>query len=120
VRLKNDTQSENMLRSLVSDFYKKQSRSIFNYLDTSDEHDQIFRSHYLIDRKHVLRISISIDRGLWLSSFELGIGPAFFSAAEFWSYENFQRFRHGTEPDDIVFNLKLLDEFLGYKHLPPP
>ena len=79
----------------------------------SDENDWHYE-HFLLDRKHVFRYGIGKDRRMMLGSLELGIGPHYFSAADFWDEANFKRFSMEASTEAIEHNLGLLDEFLGY------
>jgi hypothetical protein len=123
--LSNSPEHLEELKTVIEMFYKKFQRtcSLIALSPSEDSNNKGWFSWvFLVDRKHVVRYSIGpSDRGYgFLSGVEMAVGPYFFGVFDFWSYEASQRFRMGTKPDDIVFNLKLLDEFLGYKHLPPP
>jgi hypothetical protein len=71
--------------------------------------------HYIFDRRHVIRYGIGMDRYIWVGGVELGIGPGYFDAADFWSHENSERFSQIATTENVESNLRLLDEFLGYK-----
>lgn len=124
MRLSNKREDLEQLRSIIELHYKRHGR-FFSLLTLSPEEDQSNAGSYswtlLLDRTNVIRYSIGpSDRGHgFLGGVSLAIGPYFFHPADFWSYEASERFRMGTEPHDIEFNLKLLDEFLGFKHTPP-
>ncbi len=72
---------------------------------------------FLIDRRHVIRIEVGNDPSpggdRWVMGLALAIGPYFFGPADFWSYEQSGRFRHSSDTDDVLTNLKLVDEFLS-------
>lgn len=74
-----------------------------------------YQIRFLVDRKYVVQYSIGEDRGYFLGGLALAIGPQYFGPADFWSYENSERFAMGATTDCITQNLSLLDEFLGYK-----
>jgi hypothetical protein len=118
VQLKNDVEGMNSLRELIENFYKKNGNRVVSIFLQSRNEEWNSDSHsYLLDRKHVIRYSIGPDDkglGIYLGGVALGIGPHYFSPADFWSYKNFERFRMSTEPFDIEINLRLIDEFLGY------
>jgi hypothetical protein len=113
----------NELLLIIARHYKNHAAgwSCYEYHALQEDFEGSKSIEFLINRKYLARYSITnCDRGFGYSGGVcLAIGPRFFSPFQFWSHDASQRFRLDTEPDDIVFNLKLLDEFLGYKHLPP-
>lgn len=114
--LSNTRDDLEMLRKFVEVYYEKQNRSVVpvSLSPTPDRHNEgWFSWTFLIDRKHVINYSIGpSDRGTgYLGGISLAIGPHFFSPSDFWSYENSQRFKMGTETFDVEQNLKLLDDF---------
>jgi len=120
VQLKNDIESRNALDQAIIAFYKKRGdRYVHIFLHSKSEDELEYRTHFLIDRKHVARYGIGSDRGFWLGGVELGIGPHYFGPADFWSYENSTRFALEATTEAVEKNLTLLDEFLGYKYTKP-
>ena len=113
MRLKNDEESWFKLNQIITEFYKKQARPVSTFRSSSQHLEDSLELSFLVDQKHVVKYVIGLDRGIFLGSVHLGIGPEYFGPADFWSYENSQRFRLGTEIDDIRHNLGLLDEFFG-------
>jgi hypothetical protein len=115
VQLNNDIDGRNILNATIETYYKKNgSRSANNFLTSIDQKWGWFYTHFLLDRKIIVRYGIGEDRGMSVGGVRLAIGPHYFNPADFWSYEHSQRFRLGTEIDDINHNLGLLDEFFGY------
>jgi hypothetical protein len=118
VQLKNDIESRNILDDTICEFYKKNgSRIARRFLHSQDEQWNCLYSHFLIDRKHVIRYGILQDRGFWSGGVELAIGPHYFPPSAFWSYENSERFAMEATTSGVEQNLALLDEFwnLGAK-----
>jgi hypothetical protein len=70
---------------------------------------------FLLDKRHVIECRIEKDRGLFIAIPSIAIGPHYFSPGQFWDYENAQRFTLEATTEGIDHNLRLLDEFLGYK-----
>ena len=113
------------LRNAIETNYEKRHRSIsiIFLTPTPDIHNEgWFSWAFLIDRKYVIQYSIGpSDRGAgYLGGLSLAIGPHYFGPADFWSYENSERFRMGTDTFDIEQNLRLLDEFFGIAPASPP
>ncbi|MDM0106118.1 hypothetical protein QTH97_14330 [Variovorax sp. J22R24] len=116
MQLKNDLQGRQMLDETVLNYYKAHgNRFVKRFLYSEDEEWGWWYSHYLVDRKHVIRYGIGQDRQAWVGGVELGIGAHYFGAAEFWSSEDFWRFGNQATTEEVERNLALLDEFLGYK-----
>jgi hypothetical protein len=116
VQLKNDLEGRNLLDDTIFDFYRKNGdRHVKIFLHSTDESWGWSFTHFLIDRKHVIRYGFGRDRERMVGGLELGIGPHYFGAADFWSYENLQRFTIEASTEGVEHNLALLDEFLGYK-----
>jgi hypothetical protein len=116
VQLKNEMRSFDMLFNAVSSFYQKNEDRkilIFDEKFPSEDTDSGYFIRYLLDRKHVVEYRIVNDRGFFLSILSLAIGPHYFPPADFWDYENSQRFSLEASTEAIENNLKLLDEFLG-------
>jgi hypothetical protein len=100
------------LRKIISNFYSgKKQVSFFDYsgVDENGKSETIF----LVDRKFVVNYSIGYDRNILVGAINLGIGPKFFTPADFWSYQNFERFRMTVDVESIEINLRLLDEFFS-------
>jgi hypothetical protein len=112
MQLKNDEESCFKLSQLVISYYKRQGRNISTFRGRTSGMETL-ELCFLIDQKYVVKYVIGSDRGMMLGCLLLGIGPEYFGPCDFWSYENSQRFRMGTEDDDIIHNLGLLDEYLG-------
>ena len=118
MQLKNDLDGRVLLDSTICDFYKENGNRIARrFLHSEDKQWNCLYSHFLIDRKHVIRYGIAEDRGFWSGSIELGIGPHYFGVSAFWSYEDAERFTMESTTEGIKKNLTLLDEFLGYKNI---
>ncbi len=122
MQLSNRREDLEQLRSIIESHYRRQGRS-YSLLSLDPEEDKNCVGSYswtlLVDRKTVIRYGVGpSDRGHgFLGGISLAIGPYFFHPADFWSHEASERFRMGTEPDDIQFNLNLMDEFLGFKNI---
>ena len=113
MQLRDDLESLNILDDTIHNFYKRfGDRHVTKFM--SSQNDGWSYMHYLVDRKHVIRYGIGQDRNMWLGSVVLAIGPSYFCAADFWDYQNFERFKLGASTEAVEHNLKLLDEFLGY------
>ena len=120
MQLKNDIESRNALDQTIYAYYKKVgNRHVRNFSHAVDPSEMHFDTYFLVDRKHVIRYGINFDRGFWLGAVALGIGPHYFGAADFWSYENSTRFTLEATTEGVEKNLALLDEFLGYKYPKP-
>lgn len=116
MQLRDDLESRNLLDATIYSFYKRvKNRPIENFLRTKDEEWGWLYTHFLVDRKYVLRYGYGQDRGFWVGGVELGIGPHYFGPAAFWSYEDSQRFSIDASTEGIIKNLALLDEFLAYR-----
>ena len=114
MQLKNDIEGMNVLDDVVQQYFQDVGhRYVRKFMSTEDIEWGWKYAHYLLDRKNIFRYGIGKDRDGWLGGIEIAIGPEYFGPADFWSYENSQRFRLGTEIDDIRHNLGLLDEFFG-------
>jgi hypothetical protein len=120
MQLKNDQNSINVLDGVVRDYYKKNGdRKIRHFLWSEDKEWNSVSSYFLMDRKHVIKLSIGMDRGIYLLGIELAIGPHYFGPADFWSYEDSHRFKMDADTWSVTCNLMLLDEFLGYEYQKP-
>ncbi len=118
MQLKNNLEGRNLLDDTVRNYYRKAgNRSIKHFLWSEDR--GVLSSHFLLERRHVLKISIGEDRGAYLTDIQLGIGPHYFSPSDFWSYEDYRRFKIEADIWSIEFNLRLMDEFLGYTQYLP-
>lgn len=114
MRLKNDADGRNFLDETIQGYYRSNgNRCASNFLHSKDEEWGWSYTHFLLEQKIIFRYGIGEDRGVTMGGLQLAIGPHYFGPADFWSYENSQRFRLGTEVDDVLHNLGLLDEFLG-------
>ena len=119
MHLKIDIDGCNLLDETIRRYYKINSnREVSNFLHSKDEEWGWLYTHYLVDRKVVMRYGIGEDRGMGVGGLQLAIGPHYFSPADFWSYENSQRFAIEASTEGVEKNLRLLDEFLGYSVRP--
>lgn len=112
MQLKNDVDGRNALRDVIESFYKETGRVVRIFLETEEQN--FFKVHFFLERRHVIRYGIGMDRRMWLGGLELGIGPQYFSPYYFWDYPNSERFKIEASTEAVVHNLALLDEFLGY------
>ena len=101
----------NNLQKSVLDYYKNLGREARYFLETKNSEWGWTFLHFLIDKKHVIRYGFGVDREILVGGVEIGIGPHYFGAAAFWSYENSTRFINSVEADAVFHNLRLLDEF---------
>jgi len=107
----------NNLQKSVLNYYKNLGREARYFLETKNPEWDWTYLHFLIDRRHVIRYGFGVDRNMLLGGLELGIGPHYFGASAFWSYENAKRFIDTVNTESVFHNLRLLDEFLkGYPH----
>ncbi|CAN7513780.1 hypothetical protein LJR290_003484 [Variovorax sp. LjRoot290] len=115
VQLKNDLQSHNLLDETIRNYYERNGgREARNFLYTEDGEWGWHYTHFLIDRKHVIRYGYGQDRGGWVGGVELAIGPHYFDPSAFWSFKDAERFAIEATTGGVIRNLILLDEFLGY------
>lgn len=117
MQLKNEITDFNVLFNTVTRFYHGDDRKIliFDKKFPDDDVDSGYFIRYLLDRKQVVEYRISKDRGFFLSILSVAIGPHYFTPADFWDYQNSQRFKLEASTDAIVHNLRLLDEFFGHR-----
>jgi hypothetical protein len=115
--LKNDDHGWNELRNSVLSHYKQCAVQI-SFFTPEDQHSDDLKIYFLIDRRYVVRYLIGLDRGMYLGTLQLAIGPHYFGPADFWSYEASQRFTLEASTEGVLKNLRLLDEFLGYSPKP--
>lgn len=101
---------KNNIHKSVLDYYESLNREARYFLETKNLEWAWTYLHFLIDRKYVIRYGFGIDRIL-CGGVEFGIGPNYFGADAFWSYENSTRFMSSISEDSIFHNLRLLDEF---------
>lgn len=115
MQLRNNQESVNEIDRVVYEYYKKNgNRDIRHFLWSENKEWGVLYSHFLLERRHVLKLSVGSDHGAYRVGIELGIGPHYFGPADFWSYENYKRFEIEASTDSIIFNLQLMDEFFGY------
>jgi hypothetical protein len=103
------------LFNTVTSFYRENGGRkiiVFEEQYPSENLDSGYFVRYLLDRRHVVEYRITNDRDLFLSILSLAIGPHYFPPMDFWDYENSQRFSLEASTEAILYNLKLLDEFL--------
>lgn len=115
VQLENDFPSFQKLYEVVYAYYKEHGdRHVSIFDDQRPGNEGKYFVRFLVDRRHVVEYAIVQDRGVCLSGVSLAIGPHYFGAADFWSYEASRRFKLDASTDAVVHNLALLDEFWGY------
>jgi hypothetical protein len=116
MKIENCTEGRNLLRRTISSFYEANgSRHLYCFrVDKKDELDW-HEEHCLLDKKHVFIYSIGSERGIAIGGIALAIGPHYFTPANFWDYENAKRFSIESSTEAVEKNLRLLDEFLGYR-----
>jgi hypothetical protein len=115
MQLKNDRDGIIEVDRVVHEYYKKNgNRDIRHFLWSENKEWNVLYSHFLLERRHIFKLSVGSDRGSCRVGIELGIGPHYFGPADFWSYENYKRFETQASTDSIIFNLRLMDEFFGY------
>lgn len=117
VQLKNDEIGFSALYNTVVKYYEvhgERSVFIFESQEPSDDFDSGYYVRFLMDRKNVIEYKICSDRNMSIAILSLAIGPHYFNPGEFWNYKNSQRFTLEATTEGLEFNLKLLDEFLGY------
>lgn len=114
-RIRNNAEGLASLCNEIESYYKKNGDRFVYIFDTKlPGEDADIYVRFLMDKQHVIEYSINEDRRMMLGGALLAIGPQYFSPAFFWSFEDGERFRIDTYPDDIEHNLRLMDEFLGY------
>jgi hypothetical protein len=112
--LSTDLEGRNLLDDTIYNYYRKNgNRHVRNFLHTEDKVLGWYFTHFIVNRKHVIRYGFGRDREFMVGGVELGIGPHYFGAADYWSYENFQRFTIEASTEGVEHNLALLDEFWG-------
>lgn len=120
MRLNNDLDGYKHLHASICDYYKKNGdRHIAFFADKLPRDGGDLYIRFLMDRKHVLQLSIITDRGINLIGTALAIGPHYFSSADFWSYENYMGFEREASTESVIHNLRLMDEFFGYTQYLP-
>jgi hypothetical protein len=120
MQISNDFDGYKTLHLTICDYYKKNgSRNLAFFANKTPDGDGECYIRFLMDRKHVIQCSILTDRGINLTAVLLAIGPHYFTATDFWSYENSRRFKIDASTESVIHNLRLMDEFLGYgQYLP--
>jgi hypothetical protein len=112
MQLSDDLSGRNLLIHTVIQYYRSNgARPVRKFSETEDKEWAHFYAHFLVDRKYVIRYGIGADRGDLRGGVELAIGPHYFGPADFWSYENSERFTLEASTEGIERNLALLDEF---------
>lgn len=115
VVIDNNLEGRALLDRTIEKFYQENgNRTARRFLHTKNEEWGWLYSNFLVDRKHVIRYGHGKDRGLLVGGVELAIGPHYFGPAAFWSYENSLRFSSEANVQNVMRNLALLDDFLGY------
>ncbi|MGD1324829.1 hypothetical protein ACNHE5_07860 [Pandoraea pnomenusa] len=112
MQLKNDAESLDLVDQCVIDYYRSKGRYVKNFLRSRNDEWGTLYSHYLVDRKTVVRVSLGQDRGIFLTGIQIGIGPHYFSPSEFWSFEDADRFRMEASVESVLVNLSALDDFI--------
>lgn len=116
MQLKNDIEGLNTLDDVIHEFYEFYGRRQIRVFMRSKHEDWDWHYvHFILNHKHIIKCGIGQDRNMWLGGLELAIGPHYFGPADFWDYENSQRFSLEATTEAVFKNLRLLDEFLGYK-----
>jgi hypothetical protein len=111
-----DLEGRNLLDDTIHNYYHKNgNRHVRNFLHTKNNDSDWCFTHFIVDRKYVIRYGFGKDREFMVGGVELGIGPHYFGAADYWSYENSQRFTIEASTEGVERNLALLDEFLKIK-----
>lgn len=113
MQLKNDENGRNILRLTISEYYESQNRYVSFFNPDVELFPETLKAYFLFDRKHVARYLIGEDRRIALGALEFGIGGHYFSAADFWDYQSYERFSREASAPAILKNLALLDEFLA-------
>ncbi len=116
VQLNIDHKGWNQLSEIIENYYGKKNRTVYIFSAPLPTDIESIEFSFLIDKKHVVKYSISKSDKQWggsIGALTFAIGPHYFGPSQFWSYENAERFRMGTDTFDIEQNLRLLDEFLG-------
>lgn len=111
MRPNNYLEIRNDLQNTVARYYKMLNREARYFLETENKEWDWTYLHFLVDKRHVIRYGFGVDRDVLLGGVEIGIGPHYFGAAAFWSYENSTRFINSVDTDAVFHNLRLLDEF---------
>jgi hypothetical protein len=103
------------LFNAISSYYAERRRvfTIFDNASMSGEPPTGYYVRFLLERKFVVEYKFESDRDTLVGTVSLGIGPAYFMPADFWNYENSQRFSLDESTEAIRHNLGVLDEFLG-------
>ena len=108
MQLKDDENGWNVLRITIQNYYSSKNRVVSFF---SEKESEAFEVQFLVDKKHVIKYVIGVDRDIPLGVLLLAIGPHYFSASEFWDRKNADRFTLESSTDGVVRNLMLLDEF---------
>jgi hypothetical protein len=104
-------QIRNDVHLSVLNYYKYLNREAKYFLETKNEEWDWTYLHFLVDKKRVVRYGFGVDRNMLLGGVEIGIGPHYFGAADFWSYEKSTNFVSSVDTESIFHNLRLLDEY---------
>lgn len=117
MQLENDEKSFSLLFNAIGDYYEKNgNRAVHRFENVKPSGTETgYFVRFLLERKHVVEYRIAQDRDTFIGILSLAIGPHYFSPGEFLDYENSQRFVLEASTEGIETNLKLLDEFLGYR-----
>lgn len=112
--LSNDIDGRNALQKVIEHHYAhKNPQAVEWFSDSRNEEWGWQYLHFLLNRKHVFRYGMGMDRWGLRAGVELAIGPHYFGPASFWSYEASTRFSGEASTEAVEKNLRLLDEFLG-------
>ena len=112
MELREHEEGWNRLRAIIASFYSTRGRTLAFFSEAS-QCDNELGVCFLLDRKHVLKYLVGKDRGLYIGVLLLAIGPRYFSANDYWDYENYQRFRMSTDNHSVIRNLELFEEYLS-------
>lgn len=115
MQLNNDLSSFEALFEAIRKYYKVSGDRAIKFISyTPPNSFETFEVEFLLDRKHICKYLVTQDRWGNVAGVELAIGPYYFGPADFWSYENSERFTMEASTEGVEKNLRLLDEFLGY------
>jgi hypothetical protein len=114
--IKNDVDGRNLLRKTISSYHEVNGgRPVFGYRVDRKADPGWHEEYFLMDRKPVFSYCIGSDRGMTIGGIALAIGPHAFAPSVFRDYEHSSRFTMESSMGAIERNLRLLDEFLGYR-----
>lgn len=117
MQIRNDAKSKQLLLDTVYDYYPGGlPKDVVHFKSSEDKEANGFSLYFLIKRKHIIQFHIiENDRspGKFLGGLSMGIGAFFFSPADFWSFEAYERFDRSATTEAVIHNLRLFEEFLA-------